>query len=130
VANRRLVTTGDAARALGVSSTTLQRWARAGAVTPVYRTRGGHFRWDLEALWREVRAESPASSVERPSPRGDDAQIQDIRSVDVLDGGEADETVEFGFEGRNYEIDLSEKNVDKLREAFAPFIQAARRAGR
>jgi hypothetical protein len=57
------------------------------------------------------------------------AQIQEVRLVDDLDGGEADETVEFGFDGRNYEIDLSKENADKFREALAQFVGAARRTG-
>ncbi len=57
------------------------------------------------------------------------AQIQEVRLVDDLDGGEADETVEFGFEGRNYEIDLSKENADRFREALAQFVGAARRTG-
>ena len=57
------------------------------------------------------------------------AQIQEVRLVDDLDGGDADETVEFGFDGRNYEIDLSKGNADKFREALAQFVGAARRTG-
>ena len=34
------------------------------------------------------------------------AQIQEIRLIDDLDGHEADETVEFGIDGKSYEIDL------------------------
>ena len=49
--------------------------------------------------------------------------------VDDLDGSEAAEQVEFGVDGRSYEIDLSAANSAKLREALAPFISAARRAG-
>jgi hypothetical protein len=57
------------------------------------------------------------------------AQIQEVRLVDDLDGGNADETVEFGYDGRNYEIDLSKENADKFREALAQFVGAARRTG-
>ena len=49
--------------------------------------------------------------------------------VDDLDGSEATEQVEFAVDGRTYEIDLSAANSAKLREALAPFISAARRAG-
>lgn len=49
--------------------------------------------------------------------------------VDDLDGSEATEQVEFGVDGRSYEIDLSAANSAKLREALEPFISAARRAG-
>ena len=47
---------------------------------------------------------------------------------DDIDGGEAAETVTFGLDGTSYEIDLSNANAEKLRDALAPFIAAARKA--
>lgn len=44
--------------------------------------------------------------------------------IDDIDGKSADETVTFSVDGVVYEIDLSETNARKLREAFAPFIDA------
>jgi hypothetical protein len=55
-------------------------------------------------------------------------QIQ-VTLVDDVDGSEAAETVSFSFEGKAYELDLSEKNAKKLRKALEPFVAAARRAG-
>jgi len=55
------------------------------------------------------------------------AQIREVRLVDDLDGSQAVETLEFSLAGRNYEIDLSEDNAKKLRDALAPFVNAARR---
>jgi hypothetical protein len=46
---------------------------------------------------------------------------------DDIDGTPGAETVLFSLDGKSYEIDLSEKNADKLREAFAPWIGAGRR---
>jgi hypothetical protein len=57
------------------------------------------------------------------------AQIREVRLVDDLDGEDADETVEFGIDGKNYEIDLSKENAGRLRETLADFVSAARRAG-
>ena len=57
------------------------------------------------------------------------AQIREVRLVDDLDGEAADETVEFGIDGRNYEIDLSKENASRLRDVLADFVSAARRAG-
>lgn len=52
-----------------------------------------------------------------------------VTLVDDLDGGEADEQVQFAVDGKSYEIDLSTSNSKKLREVLAPFVKAARRAG-
>jgi hypothetical protein len=49
--------------------------------------------------------------------------------VDDLDGGDADETVSFAFEGIQYEIDLSKKNAEKLRDAMAQYVAAATKLG-
>lgn len=57
------------------------------------------------------------------------AQIREIRLVDDLDGEVADETVEFGVDGKNYEIDLSTANAKRLRDALAEFVGSARRSG-
>ena len=57
------------------------------------------------------------------------AQITQVRLLDDLDGGEAAESVSFSLDGKSYEIDLSEKHAAALRDAFAPFVSSARRAG-
>lgn len=48
---------------------------------------------------------------------------------DDIDGGNADETVTFAVDGAAYEIDLSEKNAQKLRDFLRPYIEAGRRSG-
>ncbi|MBF6543394.1 histone-like nucleoid-structuring protein Lsr2 [Nocardia brasiliensis] len=54
-----------------------------------------------------------------------------VELVDDFDGeSTAEDTVRFGIDGVDYEIDLSAKNADKLRAALAPWIDAARRVGR
>jgi hypothetical protein len=50
--------------------------------------------------------------------------------TDDIDGSEGAQTVSFGFNGVNYEIDLAPKNRDKLEKVLAPFVEAGRRAGR
>ena len=50
--------------------------------------------------------------------------------TDDIDGSEADRTVEFGIDGVNYTVDLSEKNAGKLRKALDPYLAAASRVGR
>lgn len=49
--------------------------------------------------------------------------------TDDLDGSEGARQVQFAFDGKSYQIDLAEANVEKLAEALAPFIAGARRAG-
>lgn len=46
--------------------------------------------------------------------------------TDDLDGSSDAQTVSFGYRGRTYEIDLGEKNLDRLDEALAEFIEHAR----
>ena len=50
--------------------------------------------------------------------------------TDDIDGSDADRTVEFGLDGVNYTIDLSEKNAGKLRKALDPYLAAGSRVGR
>jgi len=58
------------------------------------------------------------------------AQTVIVQLTDDIDGGDADVTISFALNGKSYEIDLSTKNAEKLREAFAPYVDKARRAGR
>jgi hypothetical protein len=58
------------------------------------------------------------------------AQTVVVQLTDDIDGGEADETISFSLSGRTYEIDLSMKNAERLRDAFAPFIEKARKTSR
>jgi hypothetical protein len=58
------------------------------------------------------------------------AQKITLELQDDLDGGPAAETVRFGVDGAEYEIDLSKKNAAAFRRKLAPFIDHARKAGR
>jgi Lsr2 len=58
------------------------------------------------------------------------AQRVTVELEDDLDGGPAEETVRFGVDGSEYEIDLSTKNATTFRRTLAPFIDHARKAGR
>jgi hypothetical protein len=57
------------------------------------------------------------------------AQRVNVVLVDDLDGSDADETVIFGVDGTDYEIDLSASNAAKLRDALALYVGHARRTG-
>jgi Lsr2 len=50
----------------------------------------------------------------------------EIRLEDDLTGGPADETVEFGVDGRGYELDLNAQHAADLRHRLAPFMERAR----
>jgi nucleoid-associated protein Lsr2 len=57
-------------------------------------------------------------------------KVQVILSDDLDENQPADETVSFSLDGTSYEIDLSEKNAEELRNAFSRYVQAARKVGR
>ncbi len=56
------------------------------------------------------------------------AQKVSVLLVDDLDGSEAVETVTFGLDGVSYEIDLSNDNASKLRNALASYVSGGRKA--
>jgi len=47
---------------------------------------------------------------------------------DDLEGGAADQTVRFGIDGADYEIDLNTRNANDFRRQLAPFLDHARTA--
>ncbi|MCS7479262.1 MerR family transcriptional regulator [Umezawaea endophytica] len=51
----KLVTTSEAAKELGVGTSTLQRWAKDKVVSPDLVTPGGHMRWDVDNLRDQLR---------------------------------------------------------------------------
>ena len=57
------------------------------------------------------------------------AQQTTVRFIDDLDGSDASGTFDFSLDGRNYQIDLSDENAAKLRDALAPYLGAARKTG-
>lgn len=61
------------------------------------------------------------------------AQKVTVQLVDDLDdspiGAGEGRTVEFGFDGATYEIDLKNDNIDALRDALADYVAAARKTG-
>lgn len=53
-----------------------------------------------------------------------------VQLLDDIDGAAADETLKFGLDGVNYEIDVCAKHADRLRKDLAKFILNGRRLGR
>jgi excisionase family DNA binding protein len=56
-----MLTTREAAAAIGISLKTLQKYVREGRVIPTIRLPGGQMRWDLDSLKDQLRGK----------PRGD-----------------------------------------------------------
>lgn len=56
-------------------------------------------------------------------------QIITTLTDDLEPDKEAEGTVAFGIDGKDYEIDLSTDNAKRLRELVAPYVDKARRAG-
>ena len=73
-----------------------------------------------------VYAGAPKSNEKSGAPV---AQKIQTLLIDDLDGSDAEGTVRFGLDGTEYEIDLNAEHAKALRDALAPFVNAARRAG-
>ena len=58
------------------------------------------------------------------------AQKVEVHLEDDLDGGPAEHTVTITLDSKNYEIDLSDPNAEKLRETLRPYAAAGRKASR
>jgi hypothetical protein len=50
-----------------------------------------------------------------------------VELTDDIDGGKAEQTVRFAFDGHQYEIDLSKKNANALSKALKPYVNSARK---
>ena len=52
-----------------------------------------------------------------------------ITLIDDIDGTEAHQTVTFGLDGQEYEIDLSTPNATRLRADLEAWVRSGRRTG-
>lgn len=59
VTEPELVPTGVAAKRIGVGRSTLARWWAEGLVEPALVTPGGHARWDVDDLKRQLKEQAP-----------------------------------------------------------------------
>ncbi|MDR0433015.1 MAG: Lsr2 family protein [Bifidobacteriaceae bacterium] len=55
------------------------------------------------------------------------AQRVSVELIDDLDSSPAGETLTFGLDGVDYQIDLNEFHAGELRGLFGPYIQAGRK---
>jgi hypothetical protein len=79
---------------------------------------------------RDVADGSHARRVDFPISYQDDAAMASkttVELIDDVDGKPAAETITFGIDGREFEIDLTTKNAKALRAAMEPFLGAGRR---
>lgn len=49
-----------------------------------------------------------------------------VHLIDDIDGGTADQTILYGYDGKQYEIDLSTKNAKKLLDALTAYVPHSR----
>lgn len=52
---KRLVTSAELARELGLSARSVQRYRQQGVIEPEVVSPGGHARWDVEAVRQKLR---------------------------------------------------------------------------
>lgn len=58
-------------------------------------------------------------------------KVQVLLVCDLHDGEvEGTETIAYGLDGSSYEIDVCEAHAAEMRDAYAPYVGAGRRAGR
>jgi DNA-binding transcriptional MerR regulator len=55
VPSEELLTTSQLARALGLSVSSIKRYIAAGQIEPELTTPGGHYRWSVESVRRQLR---------------------------------------------------------------------------
>jgi DNA-binding transcriptional MerR regulator len=53
--SERLVSTGEAARALGISPRTLSHYAKTGQLEPALVLPSGYYKWDVEEIRAQLR---------------------------------------------------------------------------
>jgi DNA-binding transcriptional MerR regulator len=56
---QKLLTTGELAKALGVSGGAILVWEGQGLIRPFFKTPGGHRRWILEDVRRQLNQPLP-----------------------------------------------------------------------
>jgi hypothetical protein len=65
-----------------------------------------------------------------PADNSGGTVAQRVVLSDDLDGSEATQTLQYTIDGQEYEIDLSEENVQRFHEALEPFVSNSREVER
>jgi nucleoid-associated protein Lsr2 len=58
--------------------------------------------------------------------QGRKPMAQKVMLIDDLDGSDGVETIRYSVDGKDYEIDLSEKNAERFRSTLREFIDVSR----
>jgi hypothetical protein len=59
-------------------------------------------------------------------PIREETMAQKVMLIDDLDGSDGAETIRYTIDGQEYEIDLSEENAKRFRDALREFIEKSR----
>ena len=70
VTDTKLVSSNEAARAVGMNGATLNRAVKDRKLIPTVRTPGGHNRWDLDDLRRQLVLKPAVPASERVAEAG------------------------------------------------------------
>lgn len=128
-AERRAVAERDIADAVSIARAEGHTWAAIGAMLgtsgEAARQRYGSPVTPANGEWQRWPGHGAGSRRTQEV-----AEKASVVLEDDLDGGPADETVQFGVGGTEYEIDLNAKNAAAFRKQLAPFIEHARKTGR
>jgi hypothetical protein len=65
-----------------------------------------------------------------PADNSGGTVAQRVVLTDDLDGSEATQTLQYTIDGQEYEIDLSEENVQRFHQALEPFVSNSREVQR
>lgn len=109
------LTTGQAAKVIGVSIASLQQWAKDGVVSPAFTTPGGRMRWKVDELLAQLGGTAPVTPMAgRPAPVPMPVALAIITSRDgVVVGKRIDPPPPWSFPGG--EIEDGESAADTAR---------------
>jgi Lsr2 len=67
--------------------------------------------------------------IKTQGARHEDGHEIVLSMIDETDGSEADETIHFGLDGAEFELNLSKAHAEELRRVLEPYINAGRKTG-
>lgn len=67
--------------------------------------------------------------VPQPGNAGESSMSKMLVLIDDLDGSKGAETIRYAFDGKEYEIDLSERHAEQFRKALSSYVEASRKVG-